>query len=248
MTKPFVDTLEIYPSIDLIGGRVVRLAQGDFGRETKYDVAPADAAKAYADAGAEWLHVVDLDGAKAGSIQQTEAIRAIVEGEPRLRVQAGGGVRERDDIQRLLDAGVSRVVVGTKAVRDWPWLLELLEDADLHGRLTLAVDAKAGRIATAGWQESSTVAAIDLTRQTNGLPLAAILYTDVARDGMLTGTDAVGTAELAEATDVPVLASGGVGSLDDLRPLVPTNIAGVIIGRAIYEKKIDLAAAIALAG
>ena len=212
--------LEIYPSIDLRGGRVVRLAQGDFGRETRYDVDPADAARAYADAGAAWLHVVDLDGAKAGAVSQSDRIAAVVRAEPRLRVQAGGGVRSRDDVARLLDAGCSRVVVGTKAVQDWPWLASLLEEDAMHGKLTLAVDARDGRVATHGWQETSELAAVDLARRTRGLPLGAILYTDVARDGLLGGTDAARTAELADATDVPVLASGGVGSLDDLRPLV----------------------------
>ena len=237
--------LEIYPSIDLRGGRVVRLAQGDFGRETRYDVHSGDAARSYADAGAAWLHVVDLDGAKAGAVVQADAIADIVKAEPRLRVQAGGGVRSGDDVRRLLDVGCERVVVGTKAVQDWPWLLGLLDDSTMHGRLTLAVDAKAGRVATHGWQSTGDDLAIDLARRTRGLPLGAVLYTDVARDGLLGGTDHAGTADLAAVTDVPVLASGGVGSIDDLRPLVETDVAGVVIGRAIYEGKIDLAAAVA---
>ena len=235
-------TLEIYPSIDLRGGNVVRLAQGDFGRETIYDVDPAEVARAYADAGAGWLHVVDLDGAKAGRVSQADRVAAIVRAEPRLRVQAGGGVRSGEDVARLLDAGAARVVVGTKAVQDWPWLLDQL---DLHpGRLTLAVDAKAGVVATHGWQETSGRPAADLAAASRGLPLAALLYTDVARDGMLGGTDHAGTAALADATDVPVLASGGVGSPADLRPLIASNVAGVVIGRAIYEGRIDLAAAV----
>ncbi len=241
------DAFTIYPSIDLRDGHVVRLAQGDFGRETRYAVDPLEAAARYADAGAAWLHVVDLDGAKAGAIAQADRIAAIVRAEPRLKVQAGGGVRSEDDVRRLIDAGVSRVVVGTKAVQDWPWLLELLDEDGLHGRLTLAVDAKDGLVATHGWQEASETRALDLAARTRGLPLGAILYTDVSRDGLLGGTDVSRTVELAKATDVPVLASGGVGSLDDLRPLLDTGIAGVIIGRAIYEGKLDLADAVALA-
>ena len=244
---PAESPFTIYPSIDLRGGRVVRLAQGDFVRETRYDVDPLDAARRYADAGATWLHVVDLDGAKAGAIAQADHIAAIVRAEPRLNVQAGGGVRSEDDVRRLLDAGVNRVVVGTKAVQDWPWLLSLLEDESLHGRLTLAVDAKDGLVATHGWQTASETPALELAKKTRGLPLGAILYTDVARDGLLGGTDVSRTIELANATDVPVLASGGVGSLDDLRPLLSTAIAGVIIGRAIYEEKLDLADAVRLA-
>lgn len=239
-------TLTIYPSIDLRGGSVVRLAQGDFGRETRYAVAPAEAARSYADAGAQWLHVVDLDGAKSGAVQQADTIAGLIRSEPRLKVQVGGGVRSVDDVRRLLDAGASRVVVGTKAVRDWPWLLALLNDAAMHDRLTLAVDARDGQVATEGWQAGSDVTAVELAERTRGLPLAAILYTDVARDGLLVGTDADRTATLADATDVPVLASGGVGSLDDLRPLIASNVAGVIVGRALYEGKLDLAEAIRL--
>ena len=237
--------LEIFPSIDLCNGQVVRLAQGDFDRQTTYDVDPADAARSYADAGARWLHIVDLDGAKAGRVEQIDRIAKIIAAEPRLKIQAGGGVRRTDDIRRLIDAGVHRVVVGTRAVQDWDWLTKLLEDAAFDDRITLAVDAKDGMIATHGWQETSAISAIDLAGRTRGLPLAAILYTDVARDGLLGGTDHARTARLAEATDVPVLASGGVGSIDDLTPLIASNVAGVIIGRALYEKKIDLVAAIA---
>ena len=236
--------LDLYPSIDLRGGGVVRLAQGDFARETQYDVDPIDAAKSYADAGAAWLHVVDLDGAKAGAVQQTEAIRRIIEAEPRLKVQAGGGVRSRDDVDRLLEAGASRVVIGTRAVRDWDWFIDQLRDEAMHDRLTLAVDAKDGQVATQGWQAGSDVTAIELAQRTRGLPVAAILYTDVARDGLLGGVDAGRTAALAEATDVPVLASGGVGSIDDLPPLIASNVSGVIVGRALYEKKLDLAEAV----
>lgn len=238
--------LEIYPSIDLRNGRVVRLAQGDFGRQTQYDVDPDDAARAYADAGAKWLHVVDLDGAKAGYVAQADRVAQLIAAEPRLAVQAGGGVRSEADVRRLLDAGAARVVIGTKAVQDWSWLQTLLGDDAFHGRITLAIDAKDGLVATHGWQETSTIAAIDLARRAMGMPLAALLYTDVARDGLLGGTDIFRTAALADATDVPVLASGGVGSIDDLQPLLNTNIAGVIIGRAIYERRIDLAAAVRL--
>ncbi len=238
--------LEIYPSIDLRGGKVVRLAQGDFARQTTYDVEPGRVAHSYADAGATWLHVVDLDGAKEGRVCQANLIGDIVQAEPRLSVQAGGGIRNVDDVKRLLDAGCNRVVVGTRAVSDWPWLETLLADDAMANRITLAIDAKDGRVAVGGWQETSDVTAIELARRARDLPIAALLYTDVARDGMLGGTDAIGTAELADVSTIPVLASGGVGSIDDLPPLVASNVSGVIIGRALYEGKIDLQAAVEL--
>ncbi|MEM1013520.1 MAG: 1-(5-phosphoribosyl)-5-[(5-phosphoribosylamino)methylideneamino] imidazole-4-carboxamide isomerase, partial [Planctomycetota bacterium] len=207
--------LTIYPSIDLRGGEVVRLAQGDFERQTTYDRDPALLVRQWANLGAERLHVVDLDGAKAGAVQQAEAIEAIVRAEPRLKVQAGGGVREIDDVRRLLDAGCDRVVVGTRGVRDRAWLESILSDDDIAGRVVLAVDAKGGRVAVGGWQETTDVAVLDLAADVSALPLAALLYTDVARDGMMTGTDADGTQQLACATELPVLASGGVGKIDD---------------------------------
>lgn len=238
---------EIYPSIDLRDGRVVRLQQGDYGREIRYDVDPLEVAAGYEAAGAKWLHVVDLDGAKAGRIVQHEAIGRIA-GSTKLHVQCGGGVRSREDIDILLAAGARRVVVGTRAVREWPWLEGLLKDSALHGRLTLAVDAKGGMVATAAWQETSAVSALDLTKRADDLPLGAILYTDVARDGMLGGPDVQRTAELAAASRHPVLASGGVGSIDHILPLLGTKVAGVVVGRSLYEGKLDLAEAVQLAG
>jgi phosphoribosylformimino-5-aminoimidazole carboxamide ribotide isomerase len=239
-------TLDIYPSIDLIDGRVVRLAQGDFGRRTTYDVAPAEVVRRWADEGATLLHVVDLDGAKAGRVQQAQAIASIVQAEPRLSVQAGGGVRELDDVQRLLDAGCDRVVIGTRGVRDRTWLESLLQRDDMHGKIVLAVDAKEGRVAVGGWQEATDVSAVELARDVGHLPLAALLYTDISRDGMLGGTDLAGTINLAEATSLPVLASGGVGTVDDLVPLKPTAVAGIIIGRALHEAKITIPQALAV--
>lgn len=237
---------EIYPSIDLRGGRVVRLQQGDYGREIRYDVDPIEVAASYEAAGARWLHVVDLDGAKAGHVIQTAIIERII-GATRLRVQVGGGVRSADDISELLAAGAKRVVVGTRAVRDWAWLEEILQDSALHGALTLAVDAREGTVATAAWQETSEVTAIELTKRADGLPLGAILYTDVARDGMLGGPDVTRTSELAAATRHRVLASGGVGSLDHIRPLLQTKVAGVVVGRSLYEGKVDLREAVRMA-
>ena len=227
---------ELYPSIDLRGGGVVRLEQGDYARETRYDVDPLDVAQRYEAAGARWLHVVDLDGAKAGRIVNGETVKMLAAA-TNLNIQCGGGVRSRGDIDVLLAAGASRVVVGTRAVNDWPWLESLLEDPALHDKLTLAVDARDGRVATAAWTETSDVTALDLTQRANDLPLAAILYTDVARDGMLSGPDVARTLELAAASRHPTLASGGVGTLDHLRAFAGTGVAGVVVGRSLYEGK-----------
>ena len=238
---------ELYPSIDLRGGGVVRLEQGDYARETRYDVDPLDVAKGYEAAGATWLHVVDLDGAKAGRIVNADVIAKLAAA-TNLKTQCGGGVRSRADVDALLAAGAARIVVGTKAVNEWPWLESLLGDAALHGRLTLAVDARDGRVATAAWQEMSDVTALDLTRRANDLPLAAILYTDVARDGMLDGPDVPRTLELAAASRHPVLASGGVGTLDHLRAFAGTSVAGVVVGRSLYEGKFSARDAVVALG
>ncbi len=243
MTTSHRGRLDIYPSIDLRDGQVVRLAQGDFERQTTYDLDPLEVARGWADIGATLLHVVDLDGAKAGAVRQADAVAAVVKAEQRLMVQVGGGVRERDDVRRLLDAGCSRVVIGTRGVQDRAWLESIV--GEFPGQIVLAIDAKAGRVAVGGWQETTDVSALDLATEVALLPLASLLYTDVARDGMLAGTDAVGTAELATATTLPVLASGGVGSINDLDPLIASNVAGVVIGRALHEGKIELAEALA---
>ena len=238
---------ELYPSIDLRGGGVVRLEQGDYARETRYDVDPLDVAKGYEAAGARWLHVVDLDGARAGRIVNFDAIARLAAA-TNLRIQCGGGVRSHNDVKVLLAAGASRVVVGTKAVNDWPWLETLLADPKLQGRLTLAVDARDGRVATAAWSQTSDVTALELTRRANDLPLAAILYTDVARDGMLNGPDVPRTLELAEASRHSVLASGGVGTLDHLRAFAGTSVAGVVVGRSLYEGKFSARDAVVALG
>ena len=237
------EPLQIYPSIDLRGGQIVRLRQGDYDRQITYDADPADVARRYADAGATWLHVVDLDGAKAGQFAHLDVIRDLTR--CGLKVQAGGGVRSAEDVAALLDAGCARAVVGTKAVLDPEWFGNLLSQKDLPPRLTLALDAKAGRVAAAAWQETTDLLAADVARQYAGTGLGAILYTDVARDGMLEGPDVAGTIALAEATDVPVIASGGVGDLADVLAFAGTPVHGLIIGRALYDGRFMLSDAIA---
>lgn len=237
-------SLTVVPSVDLRAGRVVRLRQGDFGRQIDYDLDPVTTVSGFADTGAKLVHVVDLDGAKEGRVAQA-ALAGRIARAVRIPVQVGGGVRSTGDVQRLLDAGAARVVVGTAAFKDWPWFETLV--GELPGTLVLAVDAKAGRVATHGWTETSDVSALDVARRVRGWPLAGLLYTDVARDGMLGGTDVDGTAALAAATDVPVLASGGVGSLDDVRALVGRGIWGVILGRSLHDGRIALSEALRIA-
>ena len=239
--------LEIVPSIDLRGGRVVRLKQGDYGRQINYDVDPLDVARSYADAGATWLHIVDLDGAKEGRPAQSDLIAKII-AVSGMRVQAGGGIRATADVQRLLDAGASRVVVGTKAIEDWAWFESLArDDARFAQKLVLALDAKDGIVATRGWTEASGHSAVDIAKQISGWPVGAILYTDVAKDGMLQGPNIEHTRRLAEAGDVPVIASGGVGHIDHIRAVKTIPAWGVIVGRSLYEGTLDLAEAIRVA-
>lgn len=239
--------LEIVPSIDLRGGRVVRLKQGDYGRQIDYDVDALDVARSYADAGATWLHLVDLDGAKQGRPAQSELIARIIAAGG-MRVQAGGGIRTTEDVQRLLDAGASRVVVGTKAIEDWPWFESLARDnAAFAGKLVLALDARDGIVATRGWTEASGRSAVDIAKQISGWPVGAILYTDVAKDGMLQGPNLAHTRRLAEAGDVPVIASGGVGNIEHVRQLTTIPAWGVIVGRSLYEGALDLREAIRIA-
>jgi phosphoribosylformimino-5-aminoimidazole carboxamide ribotide isomerase len=239
-------SLVIIPSIDLRAGRVVRLKQGDYARQLNYDVDPLDAARSFAAAGAKWMHVVDLDGAKDGRPAQTDLIsRMIAAGG--LNVQVGGGIRTTEDIRRLLHAGASRVVVGTKALEDWPWFEQLVHQPEFHHKIVLALDAKDGVVATRGWTESSGKFAVDVARQVSAWPLAAILYTDVAKDGMMTGPNFEQTRKLAEAGNVPIIASGGVGSLDHIRTLTQLPVWGVIVGRSLYEGTVNLKEALALA-
>jgi len=239
-------SLEILPSIDLRKGKVVRLKQGDYSQQINYEVEPMDVAAGYANAGAKWMHVIDLDGAKEGRPMQLELLSKLAAAGG-LQVQIGGGIRTEDDIQRLLQAGAARVVIGTRAMQDWDWFTRLVHNPRYSGKITLALDAKDGIVATHGWTETSSLAAVEVAKKVTGWPLAAILYTDVAKDGMLTGPNFEQTCQLAEATDVPVIASGGVGSIDHIRTLVHLPVWGVIVGRSLYEGKVDLAEAIAIA-
>jgi phosphoribosylformimino-5-aminoimidazole carboxamide ribotide isomerase len=238
-------SIEVIPSTDLRGGQVVRLQQGDYDRQIGYPADPILTARSFADAGANWMHIVDLDGAKSGQIEQTGLIRKMIEASG-LRVQVGGGVRGTADIEKLLSIGAARVVVGTKALEDWHWFEQLIRRADMDQKIVLAIDARDGVIATRGWTASSGRTAIEIAQLVRGWPLAGLLYTDVAKDGMLSGPNMDQTRRLAESTDVPVIASGGVGNLEHIRQLTHLPIWGVIVGRSLYEGKVQLPEALSL--
>jgi phosphoribosylformimino-5-aminoimidazole carboxamide ribotide isomerase len=237
----------ILPSIDLRDGRVVRLRQGDYGQQINYDVDPRDVARSFAAAGARWMHVVDLDGAKEGKPVQT-ALIAEIAAAAGLQVEVGGGIRTETDIDALLNAGIARVVIGTRAMEKWDWFQKLVHDPQYDRKIVLALDAKEGVVATRGWTETSGRMATDVAREVSDWPLAAILYTDVAKDGMLTGPNFEQTRAIADAGKVPVIASGGVGNIDHIARLTTLPIWGAIVGRSLYEGKVDLAEAVKVAG
>jgi len=238
----------ILPAIDLRGGKVVRLAQGDYDRQTTYHDDPAAVAETFLSAGAKWIHVVDLDAARTGETTNANAIRAIVGAAgDSAQVELGGGARTTEAVERMLGMGVARVVVGSAAMKDWPWFEALAARDDLAGRLALGLDAREGKLAAQGWTEQLDTRAADLAGRTRGWRLGAIVHTDIARDGMLEGVHVEATARIVAATDVPVIASGGLASLDDVRRCAQAGCAGAIVGRAWYEGKIDLAEACRLA-
>ena len=226
--------MNLFPAIDLRGGQVVRLMQGDYDRQTTYGHDPLAQAQAFAEAGATWLHVVDLDGARSGSPAHLSVIETICQQTP-LKVEVGGGVRDEDRARQLLDAGVQRVVVGTAALKDWPWFESLVHQSDLSQRIVLGLDARDGRLATDGWEQTSQTTALEVARRVDGWPLAAIVYTDIATDGTLQGPNLSQTRAVCEATDVPIVASGGVGTLQHLAQLRTLPLQGAIIGRSLYE-------------
>jgi phosphoribosylformimino-5-aminoimidazole carboxamide ribotide isomerase len=234
----------ILPAIDLRGGQCVRLRQGDYAQETVFGADPAAMARRWVEQGATYLHLVDLDGARQGHPVNGESVRAIVQASG-VPCQLGGGLRNEDHIAEALGWGVARVVLGTRALQDLAWCEVVCRK--FPGKVALGLDARDGRVATEGWLHTSDRSALDLAKQCGDWPLAALIYTDISRDGMLEGPNVEATAKLAAAVRVPVIASGGVTTLDDVARLARRGLAGCIIGRALYEERIDLSAAIALA-
>ena len=237
----------VFPAIDLKGGEVVRLAEGDMARATVYGDDPAHQARLFAEAGSPYLHVVDLDGAFAGEARNRAAVEGILEAFPG-HVQLGGGIRNPIAVDGWFDLGVSRVVIGTAALNDPQFVKDMAKA--YPGGIVVAVDARGGMVATHGWAEVSDVSIADMARRFEDAGVAAILFTDVGRDGLLKGCNIEATVDLARATRIPVIASGGVKGLDDIRLLKiheADGIEGVITGRALYDGRLDLAAAIAIA-
>ena len=234
----------IYPAIDLLAGRCVRLRQGDYSRETVFSDDPAAVARQWVERGADRLHIVDLDGAKAGKPVNGPVIRKIVEaaGVP---CQLGGGLRTDADLAAAFDWGVRWAVLGTRALQSPAWVRTTA--ARFPDRLVLGVDAKDGFVATDGWLNVSRVKATDLAQQVADAPLAAVVYTDIATDGMMAGPNYEALAEMREAVLLPVIASGGVCTLEHVSRLVASGCYGCIIGRALYEGTLDLPEAMALA-
>jgi phosphoribosylformimino-5-aminoimidazole carboxamide ribotide isomerase len=231
----------ILPAIDLRGGQCVRLKQGDYEQETVFGADPAAMARRWVDQGARYLHLVDLDGARVGQPVNGASVRAIVQaaGQP---CQLGGGLRTEDHIAEALSWGVERVIIGTRALKDPGWFEGVCRRHP--GKIVLGIDARDGRVATEGWLEVSDCPALELARRCASWPLAALVYTDVSRDGMLQGPNVAALAEMAAAVALPVIASGGVTTLDDIRRLAGLGLAGCIVGRALYEGRLDLAEAI----
>ncbi len=224
--------MQIWPAIDLRGGKCVRLKQGDYQQETIFGDDPAEMAKRFVDGGARLLHLVDLDGARDGHSVNRAAVRNIVRA-VQVPCELGGGIRDEATIQDLLDLGLHRLVIGTKALKEPQWLQAMVEK--FPGRLAVGIDAKDGRVATDGWLEVSSVQATDLVKTLDPLALAAIIYTDIAKDGMMAGPNFAAMAEMKRATTHPVIASGGVTVASDVAKLTELGLDGCIIGRSLYE-------------
>ena len=236
----------LFPAIDLKGGQCVRLKLGDMDQATVYNTDPGAQAKAFEDQGFEWLHVVDLDGAFAGESRNGAAVEAILAA-TRNPVQLGGGIRTLDHIDAWLAKGLARVILGTIAVRD-PDLVRRACKA-FPGRIAVGIDAKGGTVAVEGWAEASSLEVIELARKFEGAGVSAIIYTDIDRDGVLAGINWDATIALAEAVSIPVIASGGLASLADIRRLTQPDaqkLEGAISGRALYDGRIDPAEALAM--
>ena len=231
----------IIPAIDLRDGKCVRLIQGQYDRQINYRDNPVEQAREFSSDGAKWLHIVDLDGAKLGRPVNTDTISAIA-ALGILNIEVGGGLRDEASIKQLLDIGVNRVIIGTKAVQDFDWFGEMAKK--FSGKIVLGLDAKGSKVATHGWTQDSSLTLLEFATEAAKLPLAAIIYTDIAKDGMMSGPNFERTKSLVEAVDVPVVASGGVNTVEDIKKLTEFNPEAAIIGRSLYEGTLKLIDAI----
>ncbi len=233
--------MEVIPAIDLIGGKCVRLIQGEYHRQITYEDNPVKQAQVFSDAGAKWLHIVDLDGARIGRSINFEVIRAITS-QFDFDVEVGGGIRDEDTIRMMLDAGVKRLIIGTAAVSNLGWFSEMADK--FVSKLAFGLDARGSKVAVAGWTQEMPQKLWDFAAQVANLPLSAIIYTDITKDGMLDGPNFDRTKALVDAVNLPVIAAGGVTKVEDVVRLKELGVAGAIVGRALYEGTIDLAEAI----
>lgn len=237
----------IFPAIDLKDGVCVRLAKGDMNAATIFNNDPAAQAKIFEGQGFQWIHIVDLNGAFAGSPVNIAAVKSIISS-VKIPLQLGGGIRDIGTIKSWLDAGVTRVILGTVALRNPELVKQACEE--FPGKIVVGIDGKGGKVAVEGWAEVSEISVLDLAKKFEDSGVSAVIYTDINRDGILTGPDIAGTKELAEHVNIPVIASGGVSCLEDilaLKEIESSGVAGVITGRAIYDGRIDIPKALKVA-
>ena len=234
----------IFPAIDLRGGKCVRLIQGDFDKETVYSDDPAATALMWQAAGAKFLHVVDLDGARAGSPQNIDAIKKILDA-VNIPIEVGGGIRTLDDVEEVLSLGVRRVILGSVAVENISLVAAAVKR--FGDRIVVGIDARGGLVAVHGWEKSSSVTVDKLAKEIVAAGVQTIIYTDISKDGMLSGVNAAAFANLQKFSGAVVVASGGVRSLEDIQALKAAGVAGVIVGKAIYTGALDLKLAIEIA-
>ncbi len=237
--------MEILPAIDLLGGKCVRLIQGRYDRVIDYERDPLEVAGRFRAAGATWIHVIDLDGARNGVVRNFEPLRQIV-AQTGAKVQFGGGVRDEAAIDAALAAGAERVIIGTRALQDWAWFESVASKPAYAGRISLGLDARLGKLAVQGWTRDTDKSAVDVAKTVAGWPLATIVYTDIGRDGLLLGPNIKAIETMASASPVPVTAAGGVSDLEDVRRLAKLDLVGLVIGRAIYEGAVELKDALAI--
>lgn len=236
--------MEILPAIDLRDGKCVRLIQGQYDRQITYKDDPAAQAQEFYNAGARWLHLVDLDGAKEGYTVNAETVRKVVKSTP-MKVELGGGIRSEKTIEQMLGLGLERVILGTKAVEEFEWFSQMA--FRFPGRLVLGLDARGSTLAKHGWIQEGGQDLIAFAQKAAGLPIAAIIYTDISKDGMLAGPNLERTQQLIESVCIPVIASGGVTTIQDVKNTKSIGAAGAIIGRSLYEGTINLKEAIKFA-